>query len=241
MSGATTRHRIATLGVLAAVLVGTAATSSGASLPDREIRNLDLAASANPSAADPVVADDAFSADAVSRRRVVESTVTATGSAICDGCDAASTALQVLYVTRGHEARLDNTAAAWTQSCNDCIATALSVQVVVLSGVETIVPNNRALAVNAACASCQAGGAAFQVVVANPRDDRLSGGDLAELRAWVAKQADALRTPGTATDRPAAERRAQKAADSALEDLQNLVTSDLGGATTVSSDVQLDR
>ena len=102
MSGATTRHRAVTLGVLAAVLVGTAASTSGRRRPIRipAVRDLDLAASANPSAAEPVVADDAFASDAVSRRRTVKSDVTATGSAICDGCDATSTALQVLYVSR---------------------------------------------------------------------------------------------------------------------------------------------
>ena len=192
------------------------------------------------------MADDAFASDAVSRRRTWKSDVTATGSAICDGCDAASTALQVLYVSRAQEARLDNTAAAWTQGCADCTATALSVQVVVLRAVAAIVPNNRALAVNAACTSCRVAGVAFQLVVSSRSNDRLSPESLAALREWVAKQAAALRTPTTTADTPGpsrldrtkAERRAQKAADSALVDLEDLVTGDLG-ATTVSSDVEL--
>ena len=247
MSGATTRHRAVTLGVLAAVLVGTAASTSGApaARPGTAVRDLDLAASANPSAAEPVVADDAFASDAVSRRRAVKSDVTATGSAICDGCDAASTALQVLYVSRVQEARLDNTAAAWTQGCADCTATALSVQVVVLRGAPAIVPNNRALAVNAACTSCRVAGVAFQLVVSSGRPTLPDG--LAALREWVAKQSAALLTPTTTPDTPGpdrrldrtkAERRAQRAADSALVDLEDLVTGDLG-ATTVSSDVEL--
>ena len=57
--------------------------------------------------------------------------VTATGSATCDGCDATSTALQVLYVGYARRAALDNTAVAWAQDCTTCTATALSVQVVV--------------------------------------------------------------------------------------------------------------
>ena len=251
MSGATTRHRAVTLGVLAAVLVGTAASTSGApaARSDPVVRDLDLAASANPSAAEPVVADDAFASDAVSRRRTVKSDVTATGSAICDVCDAASTALQVLYVSRAREARLDNTAAAWTQGCKECTATALSVQVVVLRGAPAIVPNNRALAVNADCTSCQVASVAFQLVVSSRYDERLSRESLAALREWVAKQAAALRTPATTSetpgpirrlDRTKAERRAQRAADSALVDLEGLVTGDLG-ATTVSSDVELGR
>jgi hypothetical protein len=247
MSGALTRHRAVTLGVLAAVLVGTSASTSGApAARPSVVRDLDLVASANPSAAEPDVADDAF-ADVVSHRLTVKSDVTATGSAICDSCDAASTALQVLYVSRGQEARLDNTAAAWTQACADCTATALSVQVVVLRGALAIVPNNRALAVNAACTSCRATGLAFQVVVTSRHQDRLSRESLAALRAWVAEQAEALRTPATTSetpgpirrlDRTKAERRAQRAADSALVDLEDLVTGDLG-ATTVSSDVEL--
>ena len=249
MSGATTRHRAVTLGVLAAVLVGTAASTSGAPAahPDTVVR--DLAASANPSAAEPVVADDAFASDAVSPRGTVKLDVTATGSAICDGCDAASTALQVLYVSRAREALLDNTAAAWTQDCANCIATALSVQVVVLRRARAIVPNNRALAVNAACTSCRVAGVAFQLVVSSRSDDRLSPESMAALREWVAKQAEALRAPATTSgtpgpltrlDRTKAERRAQKAADSALVDLEALVTGDLG-ATTLSSDVELGR
>jgi hypothetical protein len=251
MSGATTRHRAVTLGVLAAVLVGTAASTSGAPAthPDPVVHDLDLAASANPSAGEPVVADDAFAVDAVSRRRAVKSDVTATGSAICDGCHAASTALQVLYVSHAPEAHLDNTAVAWNQGCKDCTATALSVQVVVLRGTPAIVPNNRAVAVNAACTSCQTAGAAFQVVVSSRHDDRLSSEELAALRAWVAKQSQALLASDASPQAPAptdrlarqkAERRAQRAADSALVDLEQLVTGDLG-ATTVSSDVELSR
>ena len=115
-------------------------------------------------------------------------------------------------------------------------------------GGPAIVPNNRALAVNAACTSCRATGAAFQVVVSSGPDYRLSRGSLAALRAWVAEQAAALRSPAATPEAPAtggvgrqkAERRAQRAAGAALVDLEDLVTADLG-ATTVSSDVELSR
>ncbi|QWF20684.1 hypothetical protein KM427_17130 [Nocardioides sp. LMS-CY] len=190
-----TRRRLITSTVLAGVLVLTAAsTSAPAAHPDPLDRDLDLVASANASAAEPAVTDDAFGSD-VARWRSVKADVVATGSAACDGCDAAGTALQVLYVSRGGEARLDNTATAWTQGCGQCAATALSVQVVVLRGVPTIVPNNRALAATAACESCRATGVAYQVVVASRHADRLSREALAALRAWVAEQAAALRTP----------------------------------------------
>ncbi|GAA4751855.1 hypothetical protein GCM10023350_41410 [Nocardioides endophyticus] len=245
MSGATTRRRAVTSVVIAALLVGAAgSTSAPAAHPDPAVRDLDLVASANPTAAEPVVADDAFADDGVFPRRTVKSDVAATGSATCDGCDATSTALQVLYVNRGRQARLDNTAAAWTQACTDCAARALSVQVVVLRGVPSIVPNNRALAVNAACSSCQATGVAYQLVVASRRANRLSGGTLAELRAWVAEQAAALRVPEAAPpsrlSQKKADRRARRVAVSELATLEDLVTDDLD-AVTVSADVELNR
>jgi hypothetical protein len=245
VSGATTRSRAVTSLVLAAVLVGAAgSTSAPAAHPDPVVRDLDLVASANPTAAEPVVADDAFADDATFPRRTVKSDVTATGSATCDDCDATSTALQVLYVNRGRQARLDNTAVAWTQACTDCAATALSVQVVVLRGVPSIVPNNRALAVNAACSSCQATGVAYQLVVASRRAGRLSGDALAELRTWVAGQAAALKVaeaaPTSRLSQKKADRRARRVATSALANLEDLVNDNLD-AVTVSADVELNR
>jgi hypothetical protein len=82
--------------------------------------------------------------------------------------------------------------------------------------------------------SCLVNSVAYQLVVSSRYDDRLSRESLAALRAWVAKQSALLRT----LDQTKGERRAQRAADSALVDLEDLVTSDLG-ATTVSSDVEL--
>lgn len=245
MNRATTRRRAVTSVVIAALLVGAAgSTSAPAAHPDPVVRDLDLVASANPTAAEPVVADDAFSDDAVYPGRTVKSDVTATGSATCDGCDATSTALQVLYVNRGRQARLDNTAAAWTQACTDCAATALSVQVVVLRSVPSIVPNNRALAVNAACESCRATGVAFQLVVSSRRARGLSDDALAELRTWVADQAAALRVsappPTSRLDLSKADRRTRRIANSALSTLEGLVTGDLD-ATTVSADVEVNR
>lgn len=241
MSGATTRRRVVTSVVFAVLLVGVAGSTSAH--PDRMTRDLDLVASANPSAAKPVVSDEAF-ADDVSFSRTVKSDVTATGSATCDGCDATSTALQVLYVSHGWRAGLDNTAVAWAQACTDCTATSLSVQVVVLRGVPSIVPNNRAFAVNAACASCRSTGVAYQLVVSSRRAARLSDDALAELRTWVTEQSAALRTqdpaPTARRGQTKADRRAQRTANSALVTLEDLVTEDLG-AVTVAADVDLSR
>jgi hypothetical protein len=253
VSGETLRRRAATAVVLALLLGAAGTASAPASHPDPRVRDLDLVASANPSQGDPVVADDAFADNSSSFRRTVSSVVTATGSATCDGCDATGTALQVLYVRSSRQADLDNTAVAWAQGCTDCIATALSVQVVVLRGVPSVVPNNRALAVNAACASCQASGVAFQLVVSSRQAGRLSRDALDELRTWVAEQAALLRVPDPAATPPEpsptttarlarskADRRAKRAATSALGTLEELVTDDLG-AETVSADVELDR
>ena len=247
MSRATTGRRTVTAVVLTAFLVGAGgSTAAPAARPEPTVRNLDLAASANPSVADPVVANQAFSV-AASTRREVRSDVTATGSAVCDGCDATGSALQVLYVDHGRAAHLDNTAVAWTQGCADCTAAALSVQVVVLRGVRTIVPNNRALAVNAACDSCTAGSLAFQVVVSSSRAGQLSDDALDSLRAWFGDQLAALRdpppalvAPGAGTARREAVRHARRAARSALGNLEHLVAGDLGGVT-VSADVDRSR
>ena len=225
---------------LAVVAGSSSAPASGPSPWDHDA-DLDLVASANPSAAQPVVADDVFDVSSAFRRSVT-ARVTATGSAICDGCDATGTALQVVYVNGGRQAGLDNTAVAWSQDCTDCAATALSVQVVVLRGVPALVPNNRALAANAACTSCRADSAAYQLVVSSARrSDRLSYSALAELRAWVADQAAAMRaTPAPAAARTsrAAQKHAQRVAESDLGTLEDLVTADLG-ADTVAADVDL--
>lgn len=255
MSAGTTRRRAVTSAVLAGlVVVALGSASAPAAHPDRVSRDLDLAASANPSAVDPVVSDDAFDDDVVSFARAAKSDVTATGSAICDGCDASSTALEVLYVSHARRAGLDNTAVAWAQSCTDCIATALSVQVVVLRGVPSVEPNNRALAVTAACASCRVSGVAFQLVVSSRRAGRLSDDALDALRTWVDEQAATLRaqltTPPDETVAPEeptprlstkqSDRRAKRIANSALGTLEDLVTDDLN-AVTVTADVELRR
>ena len=241
MTRATPRLRAATWGALA-VLLGAAASASTASATDPRpgVRDLDLVASANPTTAAPTRTDDAY-AYVVTRHRPVQADAAATGSATCDGCDATSTALQVLYLDHGRRARLDNTATAWTQGCADCTATVLSVQVAVLRGMRATAPNNRALALNAACASCRVAGVAYQMVVST-RARRLSPQLLAELRAWVADQAAALRAqtaaPTPRRGRESAERRARRAARAALAGLEGLVTDGLD-AVPVSADVAI--
>jgi hypothetical protein len=139
-----------------------------------------------------VVSDAAFD-KLVTSNWDIKADAAATTSAGCDSCVGESTALQVIYATRAGQARLDNSAIAWTQDCKECTGTALSVQVVVLPDRSKAVPNNRALAVTAACTSCQVASLAFQVVVVADPGRRLSRESLAGLTSWFDAQAAALR------------------------------------------------
>jgi len=178
--------------VAAVLLVASVESSSPGAHPDPEERNLDLLASAQPTAAQTVVSDAAFD-EVKTRDRDVKADAAATTSANCDGCIGESTALQVVYASRASLARLDNSAVAWTQACQGCTGAALSVQVVVLPGWSAAQPNNRAMAVSAACTGCRTTAAAFQVVVVADRARRLSNESLAGLKSWFDEQAAALR------------------------------------------------
>ena len=179
--------------VIAAVLLvaGVDYSAPGAH-PDPDPHNLDLLASAQPTTDQPVVSDAAFD-DLKTRDGDVKADAAATTSADCDGCVGESTALQIVYASRASNARLDNSAIAWTQACQGCTGAALSVQVVVLPGWTAARPNNRAMAVTAACTDCRTASAAFQVVVVADRARRLSRESLAALRSWFDEQAAALR------------------------------------------------
>lgn len=179
--------------VIAAVLiVGGVEYASPGAYPDPDPRNLDLLASAQPTAAKMVDSDAAFD-ELKTRDWDIKADVAATTSAVCDGCVGESTALQIVYASRANQARLDNSAIAWTQACQGCTSTALSVQVVVLPGRAEARANNRAMAVTAACTGCRTASAAFQVVVVGAGDRRLSRESLAGLKSWFDEQAAALR------------------------------------------------
>ena len=186
------RAAVAPIVLTALLLVATAGGSSPAAHPGVEPRSLDLLASAHPTSAEPAVSDVAF--DHVrARGHAVGADAAALTSTTCDGCVGESSALQVVYVPRAQEARLDNVANAWAQDCRGCTSTALSVQVVVLRGRPVAVPNNRALSLTAACTSCRTTALAFQVVLVADRATALSDQALAELRAWFDEQAAVLR------------------------------------------------
>lgn len=234
------RRTVVAHAVLGAILLaGTAQATPGSSSrahPDTDRRDLDLTASAHPSAATPVVIDEAYAAG-WARNRDVKADNTATSSATCDGCTGDSASLQVLYVARPGQVQLDNSATAWNQACVDCSSTALSVQVAVLRAPLAVVPNNRAFAVNAACETCGTASAAFQLVVVADRAQRLSDASIAELQAWFAEQRALLRAPAPAADPAPRARRRDPAGAQALGVLEALVNSDLG-SDTVSADVE---
>jgi hypothetical protein len=182
--------------IAAALLVAGLQYASPGADNDPEARDLDLLASAQPTTAQPAF-DDVAVGDVATRARDVKADAAATTSADCDGCFGISAALQVVYASRARQARLDNSAVAWTQGCDGCTAAALSAQVVVLPSWSQALPNNRAMAVTAACTGCRAASVAFQVVVVADRGRRLSRASLADMRSWFDEQIDALRATVT--------------------------------------------
>ena len=245
--------------VIAAVLLvaGLEYAAPGA-YPDPDPRNFDLLASAQPTTAQMVARDAAFD-EFRTRDWDIKADAAATTSASCDGCVGESTALQIVYASRANQARLDNSAIAWTQDCQGCTGAALSVQVVVLPSPTEARPNNRAMAVTAACTGCRTASAAFQVVVITTRGRRLSPESLEGLRSWVGEQAAALRAsvalpspepspspdptaspPADPRGRPYAGRQAKRVSTEALAELESLVTAGLD-AEAIIADVDLGR
>lgn len=176
----------------AAILVSVGGGSAPAARTEPGPGSFDLTASAHATSAEPSVTDVAFD-HLRARTREIKTDAAALASATCDGCAAESAALQVVYLSRARQARLDNVANAWTQECQGCTGTALSVQVVVLRGHPVLAANNRALSLTAACASCRTSALAFQVVLVADRATALSDEAVAELRAWFDEQSAALR------------------------------------------------
>lgn len=244
----TTASRLAGVATGVALLLLASGVTSSVAQPWTRTQDSDLAASAEPTAADPVVTDDAYHLISASWQQLKADT-TATTSAICDGCAGQATALHVLYLSHPRSTHLDNTAVAWTQQCQSCSAAALSVQVAVVRGHGSVTANNRALATNAACGECRSSAAAVQLVVASPHAERLSRSALADLRAWVAQQTQQLGSLDNPATSPPAGRalvRPRMATGSvpstangagstllpgAMDTLQHLVNSDLGSVT----------
>lgn len=202
--------------------------------PGRLGESLDLAAAAVTGPDSEHVSDDAY--DLVrSGHREANVDSTASSSADCDGCSADATLVHVVYLDRPTETTLDNVAMAWSW-CTDCRTTALSVQVVVLRSPQLVRANNRAMAVNVGCKGCLAAAAAFQLVVVGSRWERVSPGALDELRRWAAEKAAALRVEPSAGASPVG---LEEPAEAALDQLEALVSEELGGISALERDADL--
>ncbi len=235
MTGRVSRAGAAGLLLAVGLAGGFSHRSSDESHHDRN-DGLDLTASALTGPDVPSAADDEYLVSRSEERRTQVDT-TASASASCDDCTADSTALHIVYLDRATDATLDNVGVAWSQ-CSGCRSTALSVQVVVLRSARLLRANNRALAVNAACDGCVTAAAAFQLVVVGGRDRRLSSSERLELQQWVAQQAAALRGTALAA-RGFSRSAAPPAATGALDQLEALVSADLGGTTTLQRDADV--
>lgn len=229
------RSRMGVAAVLLALWLGNGVVpASPGQAPGRPGQPLDLAATALTGPDSPHVTDDAY--DLV-RSGHGEANVdsTASSSADCDGCTADATLVHVVYLDRPTETTLDNVTVASSQ-CSDCRATAISVQVVVLRSPQLVRANNRAMAVNVGCEGCLAAAAAFQLVVVGSRWERVSPAALDELRRWAAEQAAALRgEPSVDASLVGLEDPAQ----AALDQLEALVSEELGGSTALERDADL--
>lgn len=229
------RVAVVTAGILAVTLIGSA-TATAVRIGGQ--RSADLTSVALPNDRQPTVEDRAIRVD-WKRARKLQADTTATGSANCAGCEAESTAFQVLYVGWSRSVELNNVATAWASDCDGCRSSGLSVQVVIARSGGKVVANNRAFAVNAACTGCGSAAAAYQLVVVTDRMTRLSRDEMAQLRAWVDEQAAALADDAAdqGTDDGTARRSAPDLTTPPASDLsgiEHVVTDAVNGTTLVA-------
>lgn len=199
---------VAAVALLLASLTTTAAAHQA---PVRQHQRLSLVSSAQPSEADPVVADQAYRARLAVGLDVAVNAV-ATASATCRGCQAVARTVQVVDARWARHLRADNVATAWSR-CRGCGGHVLSVQVVLTREAVDLTLNNRALGMNVSCTRCDTTAAAYQVVVSTR--GRVDVDDLRdEVVGWVeaatppgvggaGPQALAPRSPGPTARGPA--------------------------------------
>jgi len=204
--------------VAASLVMGAAGSSSF--LTQREGRDFDLVASANPAA--PHTSDtDRVAMFERARGKRAQADAVANASATCDACTGTATAVQVIYVSKARNSTADNMATAWS-SCQGCGATSVSVQVVVARPGTSVTARNRALAVNAACTGCSTAAVAIQFVVITKKHEAFSRKGREELYA-LARQVEAdLRSASTKAARTAAARD-----KGGMTDIEALVKSEL--------------
>jgi Fe-S cluster biogenesis protein NfuA len=218
-----------TVGALALVAAAVlpAAAPGQLALPSADSSRLETASSAIPTAANPVVSDTAQGAARISASpaKAVASSVATSN---CDGCDAQSTTLQVVYFDGSTGASADNTATAWS-SCVGCASSAVSVQLVVAHRSMPVTVNNRALALNAVCAGCTTTSAAIQFVVAGDTKRELSEQAKVLIARIQAQLAD--RMTDSSADQGQQKAQADSLATETAKKLESVIISDLGPAS----------
>jgi Fe-S cluster biogenesis protein NfuA len=196
-------------------------------LGNADSSRLETASSAIPTAANPVVADTAQGA-----ARITASPAKAVASSVatsnCDGCDAQSTTLQVVYFDGSTGASADNTATAWS-SCVGCASSAVSVQLVVARQSVPVTVNNRALALNAVCTGCTTTSAAIQFVIAGDTKRQLSDQAKVLIARIQAQLAERMAEP--APDQGQQKAQADSLATETARKLESVIITDMGPAS----------
>jgi hypothetical protein len=219
-------NTVGALALVAAVVLPAAAQGQHA-LGSPNSSRLETASSAIPTAANPVVTDTAQGAARISASpaKAVASSVATSN---CDGCDAESTALQVVYFDGSTGASADNTATAWS-SCAGCASSAVSVQLVVARHSVPVTVNNRALALNAACAGCTTTSAAIQFVIAGDTKRQLSEQAKVLIARIQAQLADRMAEPSP--DQGQQKAQADTLATETAQKLESVIITDMGPAS----------
>lgn len=216
------------LALLALALAGSSAAGPasaqgrGPSDDARASASLDVASSAIPTAAQPLVTDSAR-ADTVLGPGSGKAVATAVSTSNCAGCSGTAITFQTVSVATGGPAMADNVATAWS-SCASCSSSAVSVQIVTGSSASAVTVNNRSLALNVACASCTTTAVALQFVVIGATQRALS----ASTRALIKKIEQQLGIKLSVGPQNRAS--AQKDADDAAAQAKSEIAKDTGAA-----------
>ncbi|MEA5456308.1 hypothetical protein SPF06_16345 [Sinomonas sp. JGH33] len=153
----------AAVALAASVPESASAEGRGPSDESRASSSLDVASSAIPTSANPLVTDAARSETGL-RPTGGKAVATAVATSECNGCSGTATTLQTVTLDGPAAAVGDNVATAWS-SCVGCSSTAVSVQIITGPRAAPIEANNRSLAANIACADCQSTAVALQFVI----------------------------------------------------------------------------
>jgi hypothetical protein len=209
---------------------------------DRRSGRIEAAASAIPTAAEPVVADHSTSS-AHAGRAADTVVAAAVATSDCDGCEGTSTVFQVIHFdANASDASADNSAAAWS-SCTGCTSSAVSVQLLVVRDPARLTVNNRALAVNAECDACTTSAAAIQFVLAGGTKRELTARTrdlIAQVEAQLADRLADAAGAADASSRQAGASSATGLVDEAATELERIIRADLGTSSSAGMQRAID-